>query len=45
VPAIVVTGDTSPSRLKEVTARRQFRILHKPITGGGTPAGDSSGMD
>lgn len=32
VPAIIVTGDTSPSRLKEVSASRA-RILHKPITG------------
>ncbi len=32
VPAIIVTGDTSPSRLKEVSASR-VRILHKPITG------------
>ncbi len=32
VPAIVVTGDTSPSRLKEVTASGVL-ILHKPITG------------
>ncbi|MBW9117043.1 hybrid sensor histidine kinase/response regulator [Rhizobium cauense] len=32
VPAIVVTGDTSPSRLKEVS-ESGFRILHKPISG------------
>lgn len=32
VPAIIVTGDTSPSRLKEVSAS-SVRILHKPITG------------
>lgn len=32
VPAIIVTGDTSPARLKEVSAS-SVRILHKPITG------------
>ncbi|WP_406872221.1 ATP-binding protein [Aminobacter sp. P9b] len=32
VPAIIVTGDTSPARLKEVSASGA-RILHKPITG------------
>ena len=32
VPAIIVTGDTSPSRIKEATAGGH-RILHKPITG------------
>lgn len=32
VPAIIVTGDTSPSRIKEATASGH-RILHKPITG------------
>lgn len=32
VPAIIVTGDTSPSRLKEVSAS-SVRILHKPVTG------------
>lgn len=31
VPAIIVTGDTSPSRLREVNASGS-RILHKPIT-------------
>lgn len=32
VPSIIVTGDTSPSRLKEVSAS-SVRILHKPVTG------------
>jgi signal transduction histidine kinase/CheY-like chemotaxis protein len=32
VPAIIITGDTSPSRLKEVSASG-VRILHKPIAG------------
>jgi CheY-like chemotaxis protein len=32
VPAVIVTGDTSPSRIKEATASG-YRILHKPITG------------
>jgi signal transduction histidine kinase len=32
LPAIIVTGDTSPSRIKEATASGH-RILHKPITG------------
>jgi DNA-binding response OmpR family regulator len=32
VPAIIVTGDTSPSRIKEATASG-YRILHKPIAG------------
>lgn len=32
VPALIVTGDTSPSRLQEVSASGN-RILHKPITG------------
>lgn len=32
VPAIIVTGDTSPSRIKEATASG-YRILHKPISG------------
>ena len=32
VPAIIVTGDTSPSRIKEATASGH-RILHKPIAG------------
>jgi CheY-like chemotaxis protein len=32
VPAIIVTGDTSPSRIKEATVSGH-RILHKPITG------------
>ncbi|UDL89391.1 response regulator [Mesorhizobium sp. PAMC28654] len=32
VPSIIVTGDTSPSRLKEVSASGS-RILHKPIAG------------
>jgi signal transduction histidine kinase len=32
VPAIIVTGDTSPSRIKEATASGH-RILHKPISG------------
>ncbi|ODT05666.1 MAG: hybrid sensor histidine kinase/response regulator [Mesorhizobium sp. SCN 65-20] len=32
VPAVIVTGDTSPERLKEVTASGA-RILHKPISG------------
>lgn len=32
VPAIIVTGDTSPSRLKEVSAS-SVGILHKPVTG------------
>jgi signal transduction histidine kinase/CheY-like chemotaxis protein len=32
VPAVIVTGDTSPSRIKEATASGH-RILHKPITG------------
>ena len=32
VPAIIVTGDTSPSRIKEATASGH-RLLHKPITG------------
>jgi CheY-like chemotaxis protein len=32
VPAVIVTGDTSPSRIKEATAGGH-RILHKPITG------------
>jgi signal transduction histidine kinase len=32
VPALIVTGDTSPSRIKEATASG-YRILHKPITG------------
>ncbi|PWK69731.1 ATP-binding protein [Aminobacter sp. AP02] len=31
VPAIIVTGDTSPSRLQEVSASGSL-ILHKPIT-------------
>ena len=31
VPAIIVTGDTSPSRLQEVSASGS-RILHKPIS-------------
>lgn len=30
VPSIIVTGDTSPERLKEVT-QSGFRILHKPV--------------
>lgn len=32
VAAIIVTGDTSPSRLSEVSASG-YRLLHKPITG------------
>ncbi|MEO5322283.1 ATP-binding protein [Mesorhizobium sp. CC13] len=32
VPAIIITGDTSPERLKEVNASGA-RILHKPIGG------------
>jgi signal transduction histidine kinase len=32
VPAVIVTGDTSPSRIKEATASGH-RILHKPISG------------
>jgi CheY-like chemotaxis protein len=32
VPAVIVTGDTSPSRIKEAIASGH-RILHKPITG------------
>ncbi|WP_426609821.1 hybrid sensor histidine kinase/response regulator [Bradyrhizobium sp. McL0616] len=32
VPALIVTGDTSPSRIKDATAGGH-RILHKPITG------------
>ena len=32
VPAIIVTGDTSPTRIKEATASGH-RILHKPVTG------------
>jgi signal transduction histidine kinase len=32
VPALIVTGDTSPSRIKEATASGH-RLLHKPITG------------
>jgi CheY-like chemotaxis protein len=32
VPAIIVTGDTSPSRIKEATASGH-RMLHKPISG------------
>jgi CheY-like chemotaxis protein len=32
VPALIVTGDTSPSRIKDATASG-LRILHKPITG------------
>jgi signal transduction histidine kinase/CheY-like chemotaxis protein len=32
VPGIIVTGDTSPSRIKEATASG-FRILHKPVSG------------
>jgi CheY-like chemotaxis protein len=32
VPAIIVTGDTSPSRIREATASG-YRILHKPISG------------
>jgi CheY-like chemotaxis protein len=32
VPAVIVTGDTSPSRIKEATASG-YRILHKPIAG------------
>ncbi|MFE0016395.1 ATP-binding protein [Mesorhizobium sp. NPDC059054] len=34
VPGIIVTGDTSPSRIREATASG-FRILHKPISGDG----------
>ncbi|MDN3278244.1 ATP-binding protein [Frankia sp. RB7] len=32
VPAVIVTGDTSPSRIRDATASG-LRILHKPITG------------
>ena len=32
VPAVIMTGDTSPSRIKEATASGH-RILHKPMTG------------
>ncbi|KJC34718.1 ATP-binding protein [Bradyrhizobium sp. LTSP857] len=32
VPAVIVTGDTSPSRIKDATASG-LHILHKPITG------------
>lgn len=32
VPTIIITGDTSPSRLKEVSASGSH-ILHKPIAG------------
>jgi DNA-binding NtrC family response regulator len=32
VPGIVVTGDTSPSRIREATASG-FHILHKPVSG------------
>lgn len=32
VPAVIVTGDTSPSRIKEATASGH-RLLHKPVTG------------
>jgi signal transduction histidine kinase/CheY-like chemotaxis protein len=32
VPAIIVTGDTSPARIKEA-ARSGHRLLHKPISG------------
>lgn len=32
VPGIIVTGDTSPSRIREATASG-FRILHKPVSG------------
>ncbi len=30
IPAIIVTGDTSPDRLKEATSSG-FRLLHKPV--------------
>jgi len=30
VPAMIVTGDTSPDRLKEATSSG-FRLLHKPV--------------
>ena len=30
IPSIIVTGDTSPTRLQEVT-QSGFRILHKPV--------------
>ncbi|MEO9339793.1 hypothetical protein ABFT80_20415 [Mesorhizobium sp. SB112] len=32
VPVIILTGDTSPSRLKEAAASG-YRLLHKPIDG------------
>jgi signal transduction histidine kinase len=32
LPAVIVTGDTSPSRIKEASASGH-RLLHKPITG------------
>ena len=32
IPAVIVTGDTSPSRIREATSSGH-RILHKPITG------------
>ena len=32
VPAVVITGDTSPERLKEVK-RSGLALLHKPVTG------------
>ena len=30
VPAMIITGDTSPARLREATASG-FRLLHKPV--------------
>ncbi len=32
VPAIIITGDTSPARLKEAVASG-FQLLHKPVAG------------
>ncbi|WP_395447413.1 ATP-binding protein [Aminobacter sp. UC22_36] len=44
VPSIIITGDTSPSRLKEVSAGGS-RILHKPISDAELRQAISSGVD
>ena len=33
IPAIIITGDTAPNRIKEAK-ESGFQLLHKPVSGG-----------
>lgn len=33
IPAVVITGDTAPERIKDIEKSR-FKIMHKPVAGG-----------